>query len=437
MQDKKGNALVWLRNDLRINDHFAFCNATQKHQQVVAYYSFDPAQFVTTKWGFKKTERYRAHFLIETLRQLQNDLLKRNITLIVENRNPVEGVLYWTQKLNTTHLYFQHEWTREEQQCSQAIEEGLDSSIEVLQHYDQFLFHPKDIPFALEDVPEVFTEFRKKCEKYSTVRPCLIAPTPMDKTNLLEVQFELPTLEKLGLQPFEKHPHSAFPFEGGSTAGHQRIQHYFWETKKLSFYKQTRNGLLGVDYSSKLSAWLANGSLSPREVYWSIKQYEDEITKNQSTYWLIFELIWRDYFKYISLKHGDKIFYLSGILEKKYAWKTDQKIFSSWCDGRTTEPFVNANMIELNKTGWMSNRGRQNVGSYLAKNKQLDWRMGAAYFESLLIDYDVHSNYGNWMYVSGVGNDPRDRTFNVRWQAERYDADGKFQRHWNQNTLFE
>jgi deoxyribodipyrimidine photo-lyase len=84
----------------------------------------------------------------------------------------------------------------------------------------------------------------------------------------------------------------------------------------------------------------------------------------------------------------------------------------------------------------MSNRGRQNAASYFAKNLKLDWRIGASYFESMLIDYDVHSNYGNWMYVSGVGNDPRDRTFNVKLQAERYDSNGKFQNLWLQENLF-
>jgi deoxyribodipyrimidine photo-lyase len=215
------------------------------------------------------------------------------------------------------------------------------------------------------------------------------------------------------------------------------MEHYFWETEKLSFYKQTRNGLFGLDYSSKFSAWLANGSLSARQIYWEIKEYEAQIQKNQSTYWLIFELIWRDYFKFISLKHQDRIFQLGGILQKDYHWKNNPKTIQTWIDGETREPFVNANMIELQKTGWMSNRGRQNVASYFAKDLLLDWRIGAAYFESQLMDYDVHSNYGNWMYVAGVGNDPRDRKFNVRMQAERYDEGGKFQRLWNQQTLFE
>ena len=184
------------------------------------------------------------------------------------------------------------------------------------------------------------------------------------------------------------------------------MDQYFWKSKKLSFYKKTRNGLLGVDYSSKFSPWLANGSISPKTIYWEIKRFEKEIQKNQSTYWLVFELIWRDYFKYISLKHGNKIFRIGGILERDYLWNSQLDRFRQWTEGRTAEPFVNANMIELKQTGWMSNRGRQNVASYFAKKMKMDWRMGAAYFESLLVDFDVHSNYGNWMYVSGVGNDP-------------------------------
>jgi deoxyribodipyrimidine photo-lyase len=93
-------------------------------------------------------------------------------------------------------------------------------------------------------------------------------------------------------------------------------------------------------------------------------------------------------------------------------------------------------MIELKKTGFMSNRGRQNVASFLSKQMKIDWRWGAEYFEAMLIDYDVHSNYGNWMYNAGVGNDPRDRVFNVRLQAERYDSNSKYQNLWLQNTLF-
>jgi deoxyribodipyrimidine photo-lyase len=136
------------------------------------------------------------------------------------------------------------------------------------------------------------------------------------------------------------------------------------------------------------------------------------------------------------MKHGNQIFKLEGILKKDYDWSTNKNQIQKWINGETTSDFVNANMIELKSTGWMSNRGRQNVSSYFAKELELDWRIGAAYFESLLVDYDVHSNYGNWMYNSGVGNDPRDRKFNVQLQAERYDTNGKFRKLWLQPSLF-
>ena len=135
------------------------------------------------------------------------------------------------------------------------------------------------------------------------------------------------------------------------------------------------------------------------------------------------------------MQHKDKFFSKDGIYGDNKEWSTDTEILSNWINGKTNEPFVNANMIELLETGFMSNRGRQNVANYLTKELKIDWRIGAEYFESMLMDYDVHSNYGNWMYVSGVGNDPRDRKFDVKWQAERYDPQGKFQKLWLYKTL--
>ena len=234
----------------------------------------------------------------------------------------------------------------------------------------------------------------------------------------------------------KKNKNTAFPFKGGENEALKRLHSYFFESKKLGFYKKTRNGLIGIDYSSKFSPWLANGCISAKTIYWNVKKFEQEEIKNQSTYWLIFELIWRDYFKYISIKHGNDIFKIGGILKNNYTWFTNKKAIKNWINGETKDDFINANMIELKKTGWMSNRGRQNVASYFAKELKLDWRIGASYFESMLLDYDVHSNYGNWMYVSGVGNDPRDRKFNTQLQAERYDPNYLFRKRWLQQTLF-
>ena len=437
MIKKYGNTgLVWFRNDLRVHDNISLSKALM-HSNVLAVYFFDPRQYQKDQFGFKKTEKFRARFLIETITELRKNLENLGISLLVYHEKPEATIGEIIKDYDVNTVYLQKEWTKEESDVLGAARRAAPVDVAFEESFDQFLFHPDDIPYeGFEKIPNVFTQFRKKCEKYSSVRPCLPETATISQSSSIKNETAIPTLEDLGFEQFESDPRSAFPFSGGEDQAMQRIESYFWETRRLSYYKHTRNGLLGRDYSSKLSPWLANGSISPRYIYWEVKKYEKEVVRNQDTYWLIFELIWRDYFKYVSLKHGNNIFLRRGILNKKYNWFQDEAAKDSWINGNTSEPFVNANMKELAATGWMSNRGRQNVASYWAKELEQDWRIGAAYFESMLLDYDVHSNWGNWMYNSGVGNDPRDRKFNVKLQAERYDGDGKFQRTWLQETLF-
>ncbi len=428
MQKKQG--LVWFRNDLRIADNASLANAVKENEKVIAVYCFDPRQFEQSKYGnFKKTEKFRTKFNIESVRELKLNLEKLNISLLVYHQNPEDIIPNIISEFNINSVYFQEEWTKDEVRVENDIKSKVDNSVEFKTVYDQFLFHPKDIPFSINDIPNVFTQFRNKCEKSSKIRAASIAKS-MPDSNLIENKTSVPTLNNLGFDDFVSDSRNAFPFKGGENQALKRMENYFWETENLSIYKETRNGLIGADFSSKFSPWLANGCISAKTIYWQICEYEQQVEKNDSTYWLIFELIWRDYFKYISMKYGQKIFKIGGILDKDYDWKTNKSAIDNWINGNTQEPFVNANMIELQKTGFMSNRGRQNVGSYFAKNLLLDWRIGAAYFESMLIDYDVHSNYGNWMYVSGVGNDPRDRKFNIKMQAENYDGENKYQDLW-------
>jgi len=436
MQKKQDTSLVWFRNDLRIHDNISLANAIESNNRVIALYCFDPRHFEVDQFGFKKTEKYRAKFLIETVTDLKNNLAQLNIPLFVYTIKPENCIPDLVENYQINHIFLQEEWTQEEVNVFNKVKGKLSKHIQISISYNQFLYHPKDIPFNVEQLPKVFTDFRKACEKQSTIRPETSFQNEKVNEETLENPTSIPSLSDLGFDDFEVHPNSAFPFKGGETEALQRLEDYFFNTKKLGVYKKTRNGLIGKDFSSKFSPWLANGSLSAKHIYYQIKRFEKEHFKNDSTYWLIFELIWRDYFKYVSLKFGNQIFNIGGILNKDYDWSKNQQKTNDWINGKTSEPFVNANMIELKKTGWMSNRGRQNVASYFAKLMELDWRIGAAYFESLLLDYDVHSNYGNWMYVAGVGNDPRDRKFNVKLQADRYDSNGKYQRLWLQDTLF-
>jgi deoxyribodipyrimidine photo-lyase len=163
-----------------------------------------------------------------------------------------------------------------------------------------------------------------------------------------------------------------------------------------------------------------------------IKRYEEQYGANESTYWLVFELLWRDYFHLMMEKHPKQFFYINGIQQQSgLTFSHSDFDFENWKQGKTQNDFVNANMLELKYTGFMSNRGRQNVASYLIHDLKLDWRMGAAYFEEFLIDYDVSSNWCNWAYIAGVGNDPRNgRAFNLDKQAKTYDPDSEYRQLW-------
>jgi deoxyribodipyrimidine photo-lyase len=434
MQKTEKYSIVWFRNDLRIADNAVLTKASEHADKVIGLYCFDPRHFDKNRFGFKKIEKYRTRFLIESIHNLKAQLDALNIDLLVYHDLPENVIPKICEANQITDIYLQKEWTQEEVDTENTVK-AQTTDVNWHHIYNQFLYHPEDINFDVSKTPQVFTVFRKKLEKYIDIRE-ESPTTKLSQFNRIENNTSIPNLSDLSFVDFKSHPNSAFPFKGGETEAINRLNDYFFKTKKLGFYKKTRNGLAGVDYSSKFSPWLANGCISARTIYWKIKQFEKEHFKNQSTYWLIFELIWRDYFKYVSLKYGNQIFKLEGILQKDYEWSKNQNQLQKWINGETQSDFVNANMIELKETGWMSNRGRQNVASYFAKKLELDWRIGASYFESLLLDYDVHSNYGNWMYVGGVGNDPRDRKFNVQLQAERYDASGKFRRIWLQPSLF-
>ena len=285
-------------------------------------------------------------------------------------------------------------------------------------HYSdaRTLYALDDLPF--DAVPEPFTAFRKRVEKALQVAPPVPAP---DALPPLPAGIEPGDLPKV--DPVESDPRRYRDYQGGEGAAQALVLEYF-ASSRAGRYKKTRNAMHGAEGSTKFSPWLAQGSLSPRRVWQAVTDYESEHGKNDSTYWIRFELLWREYFQWWTPQQGAALF---GSRQLPKAMPD----FERWCAGDTGVPMVDANMRELNATGYMSNRGRQNVASFLAKDLGIDWRLGAAYFETHLIDYDVASNWGNWAYVAGDGADPRDdRWFNVLLQGVRYDPKGTYVRHW-------
>lgn len=423
-------AIVWFKTDLRITDNETLVQAILKNDQVIPVYCFDESHFTITTNGFQKTGAFRAQFIIESLIDLDNSLRELGSSLLVVKGKPEIELPKIVKQYNAKSVYAKREVAYEEKQTEALVQTELwKLQCELLTFSTSTLYHAEDLPFSIKDIPDVFTNFRKKTEKEATVRKVFEKPTRINSPEI--IGSNLPTLSELGLNTIAIDSRAAILFKGGEREAINRLNHYFFDSHAIATYKETRNGMVGADYSSKLSAWLALGCISPKYIYQELKKYETLHTANESTYWLVFELLWRDYFRFMMKKYQTKFFQKKGIQQKDKIINSDKIQLENWINGTTGIDFVDANMIELKLTGFMSNRGRQNVASYLCNDLNLDWRLGASYFEQQLIDYDVCSNWGNWSYLAGVGNDPRgNRYFNIEKQANDYDKNKAFQNLW-------
>lgn len=424
-------SIVWFKTDLRLHDNETLVRAIEQSDEIIPVYCLDDDHFKTTPFGFQKTGNFRAQFLLESLRDLDDNLRKSGSGLIVVRDKPETALYKIAKEFGVTKLFAKREVAYEEKQTEERVEKEMWKLHCTLESFStSTLYHAQDLPFSIKDIPDIFTNFRKQIERESPVRPIFQKPSHIKSPAI--PQLRLPNIEDLGLQPVISDSRAVMKFQGGESEGYKRLTTYFFETQLISQYKETRNGMIGSAYSTKFSPWLALGCLSPREIYYELKKYESQFSANDSTYWLVFELLWRDYFRFMMKKYRHRFFSYSGIKDSKSeSGSPDKEVFSAWIDGKTGKDFIDANMLELKLTGFMSNRGRQNVASYLCNDLKIDWRYGAAYFEQQLIDYDVCSNWGNWAYLAGVGNDPRGkRYFNIEKQAQDYDPKQLYQKLW-------
>jgi deoxyribodipyrimidine photo-lyase len=422
--------IYWFRDDLRLHDQTLLKQLENRNDVLLLpVFCFDEKWFVKHKLGFPKTGSIRAKFLIESVNNLKNNLRQIGSDLLITSGKTEENLYEIANKFNANEIYAEKEDTSEEIFVEDELKKRL--NIPVYLHESKTLLRTDQLPFSISNLPDIFTNFRKKVEPLlymveSFNAPEKLPPFPDGFRNIQTF-----SLKDFSLDEPITDQRAAINFVGGETEGLKRLNKFIWKDKSILHYKETRNQLIGENYSSKFSPWLANGSLSARKIFTEIKKFELEVEANESTYWLVFELLWRDYFRFVARKYGNKIFMLGGMQNKSIEYTNDSELFEKWRTGETGNDFVDANMIELLKTGFMSNRGRQNTASYLCKDLMIDWRWGASWFESQLIDYDVASNWCNWMYIAGVGNDPREnRYFNVKKQAEIYDKDKSYRKLW-------
>lgn len=427
-------SIVWLRTDLRLHDNEAITEAFKNSEELYPVYIFDDRIFKDkTPLGFAKTGAIRTKFILESVNDIKKQFQKKGIDLIVRTGKTEDVIFEIVSDIKASCVFALTERLPEETEIQNNLEKRLWSiGKELYLSKGKMLYYTTDLPFPVSHTPDTFTSFRKEVEKITPIRNPFPAPDTFNTWTLNVNCGVMPDLEDFNHHTIKCDHRSALKFEGGETKALKRLHYYLWESDLIKTYEKTRNQLIGADFSSKFSAWLAQGCISPKQIYSELQKYEKERGSNKSTYWLFFELLWRDYFRLISKRFGSKIFSKYGLYGKRpKTYSEDHDLFNAWIDGKTGQPFIDANMIELKLSGFMSNRGRQNVASYLINDLNINWKWGAEYFESQLIDYDASSNWGNWLYIAGLGNDPReDRYFNPVTQSRRYDPEAEYIKLW-------
>lgn len=446
LQSPPTRAIVWFRHDLRVHDHAPLRQAATA-ESLLAVYCLPIDWLDQGPSGFPRIGPHRRVHLCQALMALDESLKARGNKLMIVIADPVQALGDLSRALADAPIFVHAHPGWEEQE---AITKLQARGVCVQEIHGGGFFDPNKLPFSLEPFPVPFTSFRKRIEaaEWPSILP-LAAPEKLPPVAELpaglyaEAREQAATL--LGLNTIVAVEHlasdsrSAFPYteprwRGSEAAGIAHLTSYF-NSPCVADYKATRNGLLGTDYSSKLSPWLAVGSLSVRDIEAQRNAYESRNGANEGSYWLWFELMWREYFQLLMWRFGSRCFSRRGIQDQlshsSAKARHDPAAFAAWCQGNTGCDWVDAGMRELTATGYLSNRLRQNVASYLIHDLALDWRLGASWFEHQLIDFDVASNQGNWLYLAGAGTDPRsDRRFNPQRQAAMYDPDGAYRRCW-------
>ncbi|MGR5220677.1 DASH family cryptochrome [Vibrio parahaemolyticus] len=428
MSVKRG--LYWFYNDLRLHDNALLRSASVEMEVLHCFYFSELKTLFDRRFlPIEIDDDARQEFRMQAVGELNQSLWQLGQTLHQVLVNSVdEAVNALSEMVNyyaATDLYisFSASWYVEYVVRQTQVKHPR---LNLHRCNNGTLFQHDDLPFLLNALPSTFSGFRKKIERIdipSVAETTTQLPPPMNTRDGVPLAYGTAesTLAIEGIR-------------GGELAGLRHVRHYFATDAALS-YKLTRNRLDDWTGSTKFSLWLANGNVSPKTIVQQLRKFERKNGANESTYWIVFELLWREYFYWYGCKYGARLFAFKGIKDTPPLTTFYASRFRQWAEGKTPYPIVNACMNQLKRTGYMSNRGRQLVASCFVHELGLDWRFGACYFQHMLIDYDVGSNWGNWQYLAGVGADPRGhRQFDLSKQTQLYDPDGIFVRKWKGNT---
>ena len=400
---EKEISICWLRRDLRLQDNAALYHALKGPNPVLMLFIFD----TTILDKLNARDDARVTFIYKVIEKLNNDLKKHGSSILVINDTPEKA---WQKVLKTytvKNVYANHDYEPYARERDDALSEFLSSeSINFKTFKDQVVFEKDEVIKADGKPYTVFTPYFRQWEK--KLNDFYKKAYPVDKylDNLLQIKpLAIPTLKAMGFEESDL-DFPSIHFE-----------------KKLDEYEKRRD-YPGDEATSRIGLHLRFGTVSIREAV-------REAMEQKADKWLS-ELVWRDFYMMI-LWHFP---YVSKSCFKpaydKIKWKNDEKEFEAWCNGNTGYPLVDAGMRQLNEIGFMHNRVRMVVASFLTKHLLIDWRWGEAYFAERLLDYEMASNVGGWQWAAGSGTDaaPYFRIFSPDAQLKKFDPEFKYIKKW-------
>ncbi len=390
----------WFRRDLRLEDNVGLYQALQSGYPVLPLFIFDDAIL-----EHLPKDDARVTFIYESLSKINQKLAEFGSSLLVKKGKTQEVWQQLMTEFEVKAVFFNKDYEPYAINRDQQITELLaQNGVKVQAFKDQVIFEEAEITKA-DGLPyTVYTPYKNKwLEKYRTIAPIAEHDTTVFSENWLASSFVFPSLSAIGFETstIKVKPHNL---------------------TKIANYHETRD-FPALDTTSYLSPHLRFGTVSVRKlVNWAARKNDVFLS----------ELIWREFFMQI-LYHFPKV--VQHNFKSAYdgiQWRNDEADFQRWCSGNTGYPMVDAGMRELNATGYMHNRVRMVVASFLCKHLLLPWQWGEAYFAQKLLDYDLSANVGNWQWAAGTGCDaaPYFRVFNPDIQLQKFDSKGQYIRKW-------
>ena len=417
--------IVWFRQDLRLHDHAALASAAASGSQVIPLYILDDE--TPGKWAAGAASRWWLH---ESLKSLDADLRKLGSRLVLA-QGPVLNVLAdLAQETGARAIY----WSRGYEPSVTRLERKMHAALEAAgvrcrRFSGSLLFEPEDIETKSGDPYKVFTPFYKACRARGLRGEMNKKPATLPR---VPASIESDKLETWNLLPeIDWNAGMAAAWKPGEAGAQARLEHFVSDI--LSSYNETRD-VPGIDGTSRLSPHLHFGELSPRQVWRAATSAADAAggKLDAGAEAFLRELAWREFSHHL-LFHWPHFPDTPFRHEfSKFPWRKDAKALKAWQRGRTGFPIIDAGMRELWATGWMHNRVRMIVASFLVKHLLIPWQEGERWFWDTLVDADLANNSASWQWVAGSGADasPYFRIFNPVLQGKKFDPDGAYVRAW-------